>query len=113
VLVRFPFTRQCLVLRRWYRSSAFRQFRVAARDRLEAAGITPVASDMEATDESAILARMRRHQEAGATDPAARIVPLGEDATARTQSRQRTQESLASICPALQPVRLSFAPSSR
>ena len=68
---------------------------------LEHGDAKDVGDTMAAGDESAILARLRRYQEAGVTDLAARIVPLGDDATTRTQSRQRTQEFLASICPAL------------
>ena len=49
----------------------------------------------------AIVARLRRYRDAGVTDLAARIVPLGNDPAARTQSRLRTQEFLASICPEL------------
>jgi F420-dependent oxidoreductase-like protein len=60
-----------------------------------------VGDTTAAGDESAILARLRRYQEAGVTDLAARIVPLGDDATTRIQSRQRTQEFLASICRSL------------
>jgi hypothetical protein len=44
---------------------------------------------------------LRRYQEAGVTDLAARIVPLGADVRTRTQSRLRTQEFLASIIPDL------------
>ena len=58
-----------------------------------------VGDTMAAGDESAVLARLRRYREAGVTDLAARIVPLGDDATTRIQSRLRTQEFLASLCP--------------
>jgi len=68
---------------------------------LEHGDAEDVGDTMAAGDESAILARLRRYQEAGVTDLAARIVPLGHDATTRTQSRLRTLEFLASICPAL------------
>jgi F420-dependent oxidoreductase-like protein len=60
-----------------------------------------VGDTMAAGDESAILARLRRYRDAGVTDLAARIVGLGDDATSRSQSRQRTQDFLASICPVL------------
>lgn len=56
-----------------------------------------VGDTMAAGDEAAILARLRRYQDAGVTDLAARIVPFGEDATTRSQSRLRTQEFLASL----------------
>jgi hypothetical protein len=68
---------------------------------LEHGDAQDVGDTMAAGDESAVLARLRRYQEAGVTDLAARIVPLGDDATTRAQSRLRTQEFLASICPAL------------
>jgi F420-dependent oxidoreductase-like protein len=60
-----------------------------------------VGDTMAAGDESTVLDRLRRYRDAGVTDLAARIVPLGTDATARTKSRRRTHEFLASICPAL------------
>jgi F420-dependent oxidoreductase-like protein len=68
---------------------------------LEHGDAQDVGDTMAAGDESAILARMRRYQDAGVTDLAARIVPLGDDPTARNRSRLRTQEFLASICPEL------------
>lgn len=68
---------------------------------LEHGDAEDVGDTMAAGDESAILARLRSYQEAGVTDLAARIVPLGDDATARTRSRLRTLEFLASLCPAL------------
>ncbi|GLE53833.1 hypothetical protein ATCCBAA256_33950 [Mycobacterium montefiorense] len=60
-----------------------------------------VGDTMAAGDESAILNRLRRYRDAGVTDLAARIVPLGKDATQRTESRCRTQEFLSAACPAL------------
>jgi F420-dependent oxidoreductase-like protein len=60
-----------------------------------------VGDTMAAGDESAVLARLLRYRDAGVTDLAARIVPLGDDAAARTTSRLRTREFLASICPVL------------
>ena len=60
-----------------------------------------VGDTMAAGDESTILARLRRYRDAGVTDLAARIVPLGKDATERTESRRRTHEFLSSLCPAL------------
>jgi hypothetical protein len=52
---------------------------------------------MAAGDERAVLARLRRYRDAGVTDLAARIVPLGADPAARTASRLRTQEFIAHI----------------
>lgn len=60
-----------------------------------------VGDTMAAGDESAVVARLRRYRDAGVTDLAARIVPLGDDAAARTRSRLLTQEFLGSICPEL------------
>lgn len=68
---------------------------------LEHGDAEDVGDTMAAGDESAILDRLRRYRDAGATDLAARIVPLGKDATERAASRLRTQELLSSLCPAL------------
>src|SRR6202012_2825792 len=42
-------------------------------------------------DEGTVLARLLRYRDAGVTDLAARVVPLGADAADRTTSRARTQ----------------------
>jgi F420-dependent oxidoreductase-like protein len=68
---------------------------------LEHGDAEDVGDTMAAGDESAILKRLRRYQEAGVTDLAARIVPLGDDAKTRAQALLRTREFLASLCPAL------------
>jgi F420-dependent oxidoreductase-like protein len=68
---------------------------------LEHGDARDVGDVMAAGDESTILARLKRFRDAGATDLAARIVPLGGDAVARLASRRRTQEFLASLCPEL------------
>lgn len=68
---------------------------------LEHGDATDVGDVMAAGDESAVIERMQRFRDAGVTDLAARIVPLGPDREARIQSRRRTQEFLASICPEL------------
>jgi F420-dependent oxidoreductase-like protein len=68
---------------------------------LEHGDADDVGDTMAAGDESAILARLRRYRDAGVTDLAARIVPLGSDATARAESRSATQAFLSSLCPAL------------
>jgi len=65
---------------------------------LEHGDAQDVGDTMAAGDEAAILARLRRYVDAGVTDLAIRIVPLGNDAMARTSSRQRTQKFLASMC---------------
>jgi F420-dependent oxidoreductase-like protein len=67
---------------------------------LEHGDAQDIGDTMAVGDEAAILTRLRRYVDAGVTDLAIRIVPLGNDATARTSSRRRTQEFLASMCPA-------------
>jgi hypothetical protein len=47
--------------------------------------------------EDAILDRLCRFRDAGVTDLAARIAPLGDGAAARTQSRRRTEAVLATF----------------
>ena len=64
---------------------------------LEHGDATDVGDTMAAGDERAVLTRLRRYRDAGVTDLAARIVPLGADPTARTASRIRTQEFIADI----------------
>ena len=66
---------------------------------LEHGDAEDVGDTMAAGDEDAVLARLRRYRDAGVTDLAARIVPLGADSTARTASIRRTRRFLASICP--------------
>jgi F420-dependent oxidoreductase-like protein len=56
---------------------------------------------MAAGDESAIAARLRRYRDAGVTDLAARVVPLGPTPEARTESKRRTLEALATLAPDL------------
>jgi alkanesulfonate monooxygenase SsuD/methylene tetrahydromethanopterin reductase-like flavin-dependent oxidoreductase (luciferase family) len=66
---------------------------------LEHGDAQDVGDTMAAGDESAIIARLRQYRDAGVTDLAARVVPLGGDAKARNESRRRTQDFLASMCP--------------
>jgi F420-dependent oxidoreductase-like protein len=54
-----------------------------------------------AGDEAAIEARLRSFRDAGVTDLAARVVPLGRDRAARLESRDRTRAFLATLCPEL------------
>lgn len=68
---------------------------------LEHGDADDVGDTMAAGDESTILARLCRYRDAGVTDLAARIVPLGKDAGERAESRRRTQEFLSSVCPEL------------
>ena len=64
---------------------------------LEHGDAADVGDTMAAGDERAVLTRLRRYRDAGVTDLAARIVPLGADPAARTASRMRTQEFIADI----------------
>jgi F420-dependent oxidoreductase-like protein len=64
---------------------------------LEHGDAEDVGDTMAAGDESTVLARLQDYRDAGVTDLAARIVPLGGDAQARRASRRRTQEFLASV----------------
>ena len=68
---------------------------------LEHGDAADVGDTMAAGDERAVLARLQRYRDAGVTDLAIRIVPLGADANSRTESRTRTQEFLATLCPEL------------
>ncbi|MCA2243202.1 LLM class F420-dependent oxidoreductase [Mycobacterium sp. WUMAC-067] len=68
---------------------------------LEHGDAEDVGDTMAAGDESTILARLCRYRDAGVTDLAARIVPLGKDVGERAESRRRTQEFLSSLCPEL------------
>jgi F420-dependent oxidoreductase-like protein len=56
-----------------------------------------VGDTMAAGDESTVLTRLRRYRDAGVTDLAVRVVPLGKDAGERNASRRRTQEFVASL----------------
>jgi len=64
---------------------------------LEHGDARDVGDTMAAGDEQAVRDRLRRYRDAGVTDLAARVVPLGEDAAARARSRRRTQEFVASL----------------
>lgn len=68
---------------------------------LERGDAGDVGDVMAAGDETNIAERLRRFRDAGVTDLAARIVPLGADAEARIESRRRTQAFLATLCPEL------------
>jgi F420-dependent oxidoreductase-like protein len=56
---------------------------------------------LAAGDESAVLARLRAFRDAGATDLAVRVVPLGTDRQSRLASRTRTLALLSSLGPEL------------
>ncbi|CAN5471312.1 LLM class F420-dependent oxidoreductase [soil metagenome] len=65
---------------------------------LEHGDAADVGDTMAVGNEETVLARLRRYRDAGVTDLAARVVPLGADAEARTASRRRTQHFIASLC---------------
>jgi F420-dependent oxidoreductase-like protein len=56
---------------------------------------------LAAGDESAVIKRLQAFRDAGATDLAVRVLALGRDRAARIESRRRTLEFLASLCPEL------------
>jgi F420-dependent oxidoreductase-like protein len=64
---------------------------------LEHGNAHDVGDTMAAGDESAVLSRLRRYRDAGVTDLAVRVVPLGDDASQRNVSRRRTQKFVASL----------------
>ncbi len=64
---------------------------------LEHGDAEDVGDTMAAGDEATVLARLRSYRDAGVTDLAARVIPLGEDGTSRRASRERTQQFLASL----------------
>lgn len=68
---------------------------------LEHGDATDVGDTMAAGDEQTVLRRLLRYRDAGVTDLAVRIVPLGPDPGARMASRARTQRFIASLCPEL------------
>jgi F420-dependent oxidoreductase-like protein len=54
-----------------------------------------------AGDESAVIDRLRSFRDAGVTDLAVRVLPIGPDRDARIESKARTLELLSSLCPEL------------
>lgn len=64
---------------------------------LEHGDAEDVGDTMAAGGESAVLARIERYRDAGVTDFAARIVPLGDTPEARRASRERTRTFLADL----------------
>jgi F420-dependent oxidoreductase-like protein len=65
---------------------------------LEHGDADDVGDTMAAGDESTVLSRLTRYRDAGVTDLAARVVPVGADAAERAESRRRTTAFLASLC---------------
>jgi F420-dependent oxidoreductase-like protein len=66
---------------------------------LEQGDATDVGDVMAAGDEATIIERLQRFRDAGVTDLAARVVPLGSDRASKAESRGRTQAFLATLCP--------------
>lgn len=64
---------------------------------LEHGDAEDVGDTMAAGDESAVLRSLQRYRDAGVTDFAARIVPVGDDAATRNASRERTIAFLATL----------------
>ncbi|WP_396930663.1 TIGR03564 family F420-dependent LLM class oxidoreductase [Mycolicibacterium sp.] len=64
---------------------------------LEHGDAADVGDTMAAGDETTVVSRLRRYRDAGVTDLAARVVPLGRDAEERRASRERTQAFVASL----------------
>ena len=68
---------------------------------LEHGDATDVGDVLAAGDETAVVDRLRSFRDAGVTDLAVRVLPLGEDRAARIESRERVTRLLASLCPEL------------
>jgi F420-dependent oxidoreductase-like protein len=68
---------------------------------LERGDARDVGDTMAAGDGEAIAKRLRRYRDAGVTDLAARVVPLGADPVARLASKRATLEFLATLGPEL------------
>ncbi|MGH8979155.1 MAG: TIGR03564 family F420-dependent LLM class oxidoreductase [Acidimicrobiia bacterium] len=68
---------------------------------LEHGDATDVGDICAAGDEAAVVERLRSFRDAGATDLAVRVLPIGSDRDARIASRDRTLAFLSSLCPEL------------
>ncbi len=68
---------------------------------LEHGDATDVGDVLAAGDETAVVDRLRNFRDAGVTDLAVRVLPLGGDRAARIESRERVVRFLASLCPEL------------
>jgi F420-dependent oxidoreductase-like protein len=68
---------------------------------LEAGNATDVGDICAAGDEAAIVERLRRFADAGATDIGARVLAYGQSRDERIASRDRTIEFLSSLAPEL------------
>jgi F420-dependent oxidoreductase-like protein len=68
---------------------------------LEHGDATDVGDLLAAGDEAAVIERLRSFRDAGVTDLAVRVLPLGGDRDTRIASRERTRAFLSSLCPEL------------
>jgi alkanesulfonate monooxygenase SsuD/methylene tetrahydromethanopterin reductase-like flavin-dependent oxidoreductase (luciferase family) len=68
---------------------------------LEHGDATDVGDLLAGGDESAVVERLRGFRDAGVTDLAVRVLPLGRDRDARIESRRRTEAFVSSLCPEL------------
>jgi F420-dependent oxidoreductase-like protein len=68
---------------------------------LEHGDAADVGDVLAAGDETAVVDRLRSFRDAGVTDLAVRVLPLGSDRAARIESRERVSTFLASLCPEL------------
>jgi F420-dependent oxidoreductase-like protein len=66
---------------------------------LEHGDATDVGDVLAGGDEAAVIARLNSFRDAGVTDLAVRILPLGADRATRIDSWRRTEAFLASLCP--------------
>jgi F420-dependent oxidoreductase-like protein len=64
---------------------------------LEHGDADDVGDTMAAGDEETVRARLQSYRDAGVTDLAARVVPLGANPDERRKSRERTQQFVASM----------------
>lgn len=68
---------------------------------LDLGDATSVGDVLAGGDEAAVVDRMRRFRDAGVTDLAVRVVPLGDNRDARLESWKRTEAFVASLGPDL------------
>jgi F420-dependent oxidoreductase-like protein len=68
---------------------------------LEHGDASDVGDLLAGGDEAAVVERLQAFRDAGVTDLAVRVLPLGPDRAARIESRNRTEAFLASLCPEL------------
>ena len=66
---------------------------------LETGDAKNVGDMLAAGDEAAVRARIQRFKDAGTTDLAVRVLPLGSNREERIASKQRTIDFLGSLCP--------------